>query len=570
MSSSPALRVTGLHLSFGPVKVLTGISLAVAAESFTAVLGTSGSGKTTLLRAIAGFERPDAGTIELAGRTADGPGRHLPPERRQLGYVTQEGALFPHLTVGGNVGFGLRRRERTAARIDELLELVDLAGLRRRYPHELSGGQQQRVALARALALRPALVLLDEPFASLDAALRLSVRADIARVLRAARATVVLVTHDQQEALSLADQVAVLRHGQIAQTGSPRQLYAQPADPEMAGFLGEANLVRAQVRGTDAVTALGTLQTGPVPSGGAMALIRPEQITIGNGQDAGSGMPATVAGQVYQGPDSMITFRPGLDCGTEVIRVRVLGGAVLPPGTEVRLHATGYAPTWPAASDLRRRLRRPPQVVAGFETQRAEQPGTERVIGCEIRAGVAAGRTATGSKAVIDPHGGASFLVVQPVRKVTVAEAVAHFGQPGGGEADTLGGVLGEHQPVNLQALSLEMLILDSDVTAGIAIRYHGAIGEGASANAEFIAGRGAYLEGRGERGSADGDGRGNAQRQGGGDAHKTSSHVSAPSDPGWHLSVDAFELPELDPISANIKHTTSGIAGWLPLTQNR
>jgi iron(III) transport system ATP-binding protein len=160
----------------------------------------------------------------------------------------------------------------------------------------------------------------------------------------------VLVTHDQQEALSLADQVAVLRHGQIAQAGNPRQLYAQPADPEMAGFLGEANLVSAQVRGTDAITALGTLQTEPMPSAEAMALVRPEQITISNGRDAGPGMPATVTGQAYQGPDSMITFCPGLDCGTGEIRVRVLGGEVLAPGTEVRLHATGYAPTWPAPS----------------------------------------------------------------------------------------------------------------------------------------------------------------------------------------------------------------------------
>jgi iron(III) transport system ATP-binding protein len=348
MSTPPALRVADLGLSFGPVRVLAGIALDVSDQSFTAVLGASGSGKTTLLRAIAGFERPESGRIELAGRAVDGPGLHLPPERRRLGYVAQEGALFPHLTVAGNVGFGLRRRARSTARVDELLELVDLGGFRRRYPHELSGGQQQRVALARALALDPALVLLDEPFASLDAALRQSVRADIARVLRQAGATVVLVTHDQQEALSLADRVAVLRHGQIAQAGSPRQLYAHPADPEMARFLGEANLVDVRVHGTDAVTALGVLQTEQMHPAEGIALVRPEQISVSSAGEPGPGMLATVTAQTYQGPDSMVILRPGRDCGTDVIRARVPGITVLPPGTAVRLHATGHAPTWPA------------------------------------------------------------------------------------------------------------------------------------------------------------------------------------------------------------------------------
>src|SRR5580700_11123776 len=210
------LAVSGLHKAFGPHPVLTGVELTVPAGSFTAILGPSGSGKTTLLRLLAGFERADAGTIAIGDRVVDGPGStHVPPERRQIGYVPQEGALFPHLTVAANVGFGLPARQRRGARTEELLEAVGLAGMGSRYPHQLSGGQQQRVALARALAIRPGIVLLDEPFSSLDAGLRSSVRQDVARVLAEARTTAVLVTHDQDEALSMASRVAVLRDGQF-------------------------------------------------------------------------------------------------------------------------------------------------------------------------------------------------------------------------------------------------------------------------------------------------------------------------------------------------------------------
>jgi iron(III) transport system ATP-binding protein len=286
--------------------------------------------------------------VELAGQTVDGGGRHVPPERRGIGYVAQEGALFPHLTVAANVGFGLRRGTRSAARIGELLDLVGLAGLQRRYPHELSGGQQQRVALARALALRPSLVLLDEPFASLDAALRTSMRADIARVLRAAGASVVLVTHDQQEALSLADQVAVLRQGRVAQIGEPRELYARPADPDLARFLGEANLVPAEIRGAEAVTALGTVTTEPSQWASGIALIRPEQITVSDKSDDGEGMPAVVAGLTYHGHDTLVTLHPASDCGIDEIRARVPGGAAFLPGAPVQLRAAGSVPTWPA------------------------------------------------------------------------------------------------------------------------------------------------------------------------------------------------------------------------------
>ncbi|MET0711925.1 MAG: ABC transporter ATP-binding protein, partial [Jiangellaceae bacterium] len=198
------LVVRGLEKSFGSVRVLDELDLVVPAGRLAAVLGPSGCGKTTLLRVIAGFESADRGTVVLHGAQVAGPGVHVPPERRRVGVVPQEGALFPHLTVAGNVGFGLTRAERRAGRIGELLDLVGLGGFGHRMPYELSGGQQQRIALARALAPEPALVLLDEPFNALDTGLRAAIREDVRSALRAAGATAVLVTHDQEEALSMA------------------------------------------------------------------------------------------------------------------------------------------------------------------------------------------------------------------------------------------------------------------------------------------------------------------------------------------------------------------------------
>ncbi len=222
------LSVAGLHKAFGAHPVLTGLDLDVPAGSLTAILGPSGSGKTTLLRLLAGFERADAGSIMIGDRTVDGPGVHVPPERRQIGYVPQEGGLFPHLSVAANVGFGLPARQRRGPRTEELLAAVGLAGMGNRYPHQLSGGQQQRVALARALAIRPEIVLLDEPFASLDAHLRASVRADVQQICQTAGTTAILVTHDQDEALSMADRIAVLRDGRIVQYAAPQDLYSRP------------------------------------------------------------------------------------------------------------------------------------------------------------------------------------------------------------------------------------------------------------------------------------------------------------------------------------------------------
>ena len=232
------------------------------------MLGASGSGKTTLLRVIAGFERIESGVVRLGTTVFDDGRSSLPPERRRMGYVPQDGALFPHLRVAANVAFGMRRRA-DRRKVGDLLEAVGLTGLERRYPHQLSGGQQQRVALARALAIEPEVVLLDEPFSALDAAMRASVRREVAEILRARGTTTVLVTHDQDEALSMADRVAVLRDGRIVADARPEDLYRSPLDAELAGFLGEANLLPGTVSGGVAETALGrlVLQDGSPPPG---------------------------------------------------------------------------------------------------------------------------------------------------------------------------------------------------------------------------------------------------------------------------------------------------------------
>jgi iron(III) transport system ATP-binding protein len=276
------LTVTGVAKAHGSTPVLTDVSLSVPSGGFAAVLGPSGSGKTTLLRLLAGFDPPDRGRIALDGETLDDEQHRVPAYRRRIGYVPQEGLLFPHLTVAENVGFGLPRKSRSGSRVADLLELIGLGGLGHRRPHELSGGQQQRVAVARALAPEPRLVLLDEPFAALDASLRDSLRAEIKQLLATLGTTVVLVTHDQEEALSLADVVAILSDGRIVQHASPRAIYQQPETLAVAHFLGDTNLVSARLDGGTAFTSLGELPVEPCPrrDGEGLILIRPEQILL--------------------------------------------------------------------------------------------------------------------------------------------------------------------------------------------------------------------------------------------------------------------------------------------------
>ncbi len=351
------VTVTGLYKAFGTHQVLTGVDLEVPTGSLTAILGPSGSGKTTLLRMLAGFERADAGSIRIGDRLVDGPGTYLAPERRRIGYVPQDGSLFPHLTVEANVGFGLPARQRRGARTAGLLETVGLGGLGRRYPHQLSGGQQQRVALARALAIEPAVVLLDEPFAALDAHLRASVRADVQDIFRRAGTTAVLVTHDQDEALSVADRIAALRHGRIAQYAAPDELYTRPADAELAGFIGEANLLDGVLTGGLVDTVLGRLPVDPAATaadGQVTVLVRPEQIDLGAeaGPPPEGGVAARVVSHDYHGHDIVVHLRPEdtggerAGTGTDLI-ARLAGGNPLPSGARVSLRARGPVYAWP-------------------------------------------------------------------------------------------------------------------------------------------------------------------------------------------------------------------------------
>ena len=277
------LVVEGVAKSYGITPVLSDVSLVVPTGAFAAVLGPSGSGKTTLLRLLAGFDRPSRGRITLGGETLDDCETSVPAHQRRIGYVPQDGLLFPHLTVAENVGFGLPRSSRRGSAVTDLLDLIGLRELAERRPHELSGGQQQRVAVARALAPKPRLLLLDEPFAALDASLRDSLRAEIKQLLATLGTTVVLVTHDQEEALSLADVVAILHDGHILQNADPRTIYEAPETLAVAHFLGAPNLIPAHISGGTAITALGDLaieSPSALDNGEAVVLIRPEQIHL--------------------------------------------------------------------------------------------------------------------------------------------------------------------------------------------------------------------------------------------------------------------------------------------------
>ncbi len=355
-----ALSVHGLFKRYGRVPVLNGIDLDVARGSVTAILGPSGCGKTTLLRIVAGFDRADAGTITLNGTDVSSGRGVLPPNKRDIGYVAQEGALFPHLDVQANITFGLPylttsrhlRRHRAAA----LLELVSLdPALARRYPHQLSGGQQQRVALARALARKPSLVLLDEPFSSLDAGLREATRTAVTAALRAENVSTLLVTHDQAEALSMADHIAVMTDGRFTQTGPPQQLYAQPATADAALLLGPASVLDGKVDNGRAVCPLGALPlTQPCPDGDATILVRPEQFQLsdaGATTDVTSDATATVLGCEFFGADMVVTVRLA---GGATIRARAVGTTTYHPGQPITVTVHGPVHAYPRQAPDRR------------------------------------------------------------------------------------------------------------------------------------------------------------------------------------------------------------------------
>ncbi|MDJ0354848.1 ABC transporter ATP-binding protein [Paenarthrobacter sp. PH39-S1] len=349
------LLVEGVRKTFGSTEVLKGVDLAVAKGRTTAIVGPSGSGKTTLLRLIAGFEAPDAGTVSLDGQVVAGPADWVPAHRRNVGYVAQDGALFPHLTVGQNVAFGLASRGKGAAdRVAHLLEMVSMdPSYAKRRPYQLSGGQQQRVALARALAREPELMLLDEPFSALDAGLRVATRRAVAQTLSAAGVTTILVTHDQAEALSFADQVAVMRNGALAQIGNPFVVYTRPADRATAEFLGDAVILEAWMEGSLATCSLGGIPVRRPPSQGRVLLmLRPEQIRIAEDGP----IHGTVVDTDYFGPETTVRLQleplapsgdPHQPKGGEIISIRHWNAMLARPGVRLSLRVVGEGVAFP-------------------------------------------------------------------------------------------------------------------------------------------------------------------------------------------------------------------------------
>jgi iron(III) transport system ATP-binding protein len=327
MSQSVALQLNNVSHSFGEHQVLQSVSLELNHGSITALLGPSGGGKTTLLRIVAGFERPTAGSVSINGITVADAQTWVPPQDRGVAIVPQEGALFPHLSVGDNVAFGLKKRrsKESRNRVQEMLQLVGLPDAANMQPSELSGGMQQRIALARALATHPAVVLLDEPFSALDASLRETLREQVVDILRTAGATAIWVTHDQDEALSIADTVAVLMNGRIAQISDPVSVYRTPETLEVAGFIGEAVSIPGVIATNNALvtTRFGTNELlrkhapGPV-----QVVIRPEQFEIVSHDHSDATVVGTVTSTQYFGHD-----------GT--VEVQLSDGLI----TTVRLHA---------------------------------------------------------------------------------------------------------------------------------------------------------------------------------------------------------------------------------------
>ncbi|GAB3711712.1 ABC transporter ATP-binding protein [Nocardiopsis nanhaiensis] len=354
------VELRGIRAGYGGPPVLDGVDLTVPSGSIAAVLGPSGCGKTTLLRTIAGFHQPLRGRVRIGERVVAGPRDHVQPNRRGVGILPQEGALFPHFSVAGNVAFGLESKRGSRDRVEEMLELVGLSGFGRRMPQELSGGQQQRVALARALAPQPRFILLDEPFSSLDAGLRTELREDVVRVLRVSGTTALLVTHDQAEAMSMADLVAVLRDGKIAQVGAPRDVYARPADLDVALLLGDVIVLDAPASGglrccgveldwTDG--AASTDSTGTAKgSHPPVAILRPEQVRVRPAtENAGERANAVVTDVHFYGHDAALLLEPLDRAGSAVLsnagrlRARTHGATPLRPGSHVRVDIDGPA-----------------------------------------------------------------------------------------------------------------------------------------------------------------------------------------------------------------------------------
>ena len=327
------LVIDGISKSFGSLQVLQACGLEIAKGTVTTLLGPSGCGKTTLLRVIAGFVAPDTGRILVAGADLS----QVPPNRRQVGYVFQNYALFPHLTVAQNIGYGLtvRRRPKTEIqqRVTKVIDLVALTAFAERYPAQLSGGQQQRVAIARALVLEPSVLLLDEPFNALDAKLRLTMQIELRKLIERVGITSIFVTHDQLEAMTLSDTVAVMRAGRIEQVGPPLEIYDRPVSPYVANFIGRANLIAGQTQGGQFVAPQPV--AADLRDGEATLIVRPENLALS--QNDRPGWAGSIGFATALGP----TIEYEIDCGfAEPLRAvvtREAGRGTMPPGTKVKV-----------------------------------------------------------------------------------------------------------------------------------------------------------------------------------------------------------------------------------------
>lgn len=336
------LELNAISKSFADVQVLDSLNLSVAPGSRTAIVGPSGSGKTTLLRILAGFETPDTGRIVMQGRTLFDENRFVPAHQRGIGFVPQEGALFPHLNVADNIAWGLDgTRHEKRQRVEALMEMVSLdRQLATHWPHEISGGQQQRVALARALAQRPSLMLLDEPFSALDTGLRAMTRKATADLLAEAGVASILVTHDQNEALSFATQVAVMRSGRFTQVGTPYEVYTRPVDEETALFLGDALILPAQLTAGYALCALGKVPTdNPLATGQGRVMLRPEQLSVT--ACASHESPISILDVDFTGHLSTLTL--GLTGQPQPVTLMTVSQPGWNPGTAVRIDIAGTA-----------------------------------------------------------------------------------------------------------------------------------------------------------------------------------------------------------------------------------
>ena len=331
--SAASVSVRSLGKSFDASPVLHGVDLDVPAGSIVALLGPSGCGKTTLLRSIAGLERPDSGRVTIGDIVVSGDDRFMVPERRRVGMVFQDWALFPHLTVEANVAFGLSKAERRSGRVQEVLDMVDLGAFGKRIPSTLSGGQQQRVALARALANRPAVILLDEPFSNLDASLRVQIRSEVQKVLADLGVTTLFVTHDQEEAFAMGERVAVMFGGTVVQEATPAEIYEAPATRAVAAFIGDANFLEGRAYDDHADTPLGPIPLSVAVSGAVDVMVRPEEVLLTHGDEA------VIENVEFYGHDSVYLLRRHED--GMVFRSRTLAAPEFRPGDEVSLKYSG-------------------------------------------------------------------------------------------------------------------------------------------------------------------------------------------------------------------------------------